>query len=193
VIIPSILGITFLATWLAGVGASSLDQGFASWGTAMVETSLVMSMTVNALVMSLIIFKILKVLREVQAHSDQTLGFTAGNTLRTVIFILIESGITLFSFQLARFLVTVVWTHYATYAYELIIGIQEMLNGITPTIILVRVSMGLSFNNVESLESVAESLHCVSASDNSDQEGISDITTDDTEMNIWPETRSCSR
>ena len=73
---------------------------------------LALSMTVNALVTGLIAFRIFKVFREVKTATanDQILGVTGGSTLRRVVFILIESGMALFSIQLARLVVTIVKT-----------------------------------------------------------------------------------
>ena len=117
----------------------SLVQGeiafAASWGNSLAETSLIISMTVNALVTGLIIFRILKVLGDVQASSVQSLSFNAGRAPRTVIFILFESGIVLFSLQLARLLLTIVETDAAKDAFELIAGIQQMLNVIIRLIV----------------------------------------------------------
>ena len=65
-------------------------------------------MAVNALVTGLIVFKILKVFLEVKATTtsiERTLGTTGGTKLRRVIFILIESGMTLLAVQLARFVI----------------------------------------------------------------------------------------
>jgi len=56
---------------------------------------------------------------------------------------------TLFSIQLTRLVVT---SLSSIHAYQFVIPLHEMLNGITPTIILVRVSMGLSFHNEGSME-----------------------------------------
>jgi len=150
---------------------------YASWGFPLADTSLVISMTVNALVTGLIVFRILKVLGNVQVISVQSLGFNTGRALRTVVFMLFESGIALFSLQLVRLLVTVVRTDAAVYALVLIGGIQEMLNGITPTIILVRVSMGLSFYNETSFDTVSGTLHFASGS--SDCEPESNNSMDD--------------
>jgi len=85
-----------------------------------------------------------------------------GGKIRTVIFVLIESGMVLFSIQLARLVATSVQTIDTAIPLTLIIPIHQMLNGITPTIILVRVSMGLSFHDKESMmESAIGSLHFV--------------------------------
>ena len=59
---------------------------------------------------------------------DQILGVTGGSTLRRVIFIIIESGMALFSIQLARLVVTIVDNDAAYDANFLIGSIHEMLN-----------------------------------------------------------------
>ncbi|KAF8797341.1 hypothetical protein BYT27DRAFT_7344213 [Phlegmacium glaucopus] len=155
VILPSISSFVFLAMWVAGNGSQYMFSGqlaVPGWGTWLVVGSLAISMTVNALVTGLIIIKIFNVYCEVKPTSDdQTLGVTGGSKIRTVIFVLIESGMILFSIQLARLVVTIVTTDTALKAYDIIAYIHQMLNGITPTIILVRVSMGLSFHDQESM------------------------------------------
>ena len=87
-------------------------------------------MTVNALVTGLIVFRIFKVFQEVKtsAADDQILGVTGGSRLRRVIFIIIESGMALFSIQLTRLVALIVTTDAANDAYALISGIHEMLN-----------------------------------------------------------------
>ena len=152
-------------------------------------TGLAASMAVNALVTGLIIFQILKVFLEVNrifANSKLTLDSTGGTKLRHVIFVIIESGVALFAIQLIRIVLSTieVSSHSPLYSIilEYVIVIHEMLNviiksvhfyfsffftdniyqGIIPTIILVRVSMKLSFNDKESLKEAAESLRSVS-------------------------------
>jgi len=147
VIVPSLSAFAFLAIWMAA--------GTPEWVSTLEVTGLALSMTVNTLVTGLIVFRILKVFQEVKTRDadNQILGVTGGRTLQRVIFILIESGMALFSIQLARLVVIVVLESHsaASEAFYFIIGIHEMLNGITPTIILVRVSMGLSFHNESSM------------------------------------------
>jgi len=122
---------------------------------------------VNALVTGLIVFKIFKVFREVKsvtALEDKSLGITRGNKLRSVTFIIIESGMALFAIQLARVVittqlaVTTVADGAVYYAFQFIGVIHEIVNGIAPTIILVRVSLGLSFHDKESLVEAVGSL-----------------------------------
>ena len=81
-----------------------------SWGNTLTLTALTASMVVNALVTGLIVFKILKVFLEVKPTSvERTLGLlssTGSPKLRHIIFIIIESGMALFSIQLVRLVIT---------------------------------------------------------------------------------------
>ena len=134
-------------------------------------------MVVNALVTSLIVFRILKVFLEVNSILvELTLDSTGGRKLRHVIFVIIESGMTLFAIQLIRLVFTILPMEWTIDAFYYAIAINEMLNviirsvhiyicltdniyqGIAPTIILVRVSMRLSFDDTESFKEVAGSL-----------------------------------
>ncbi|KAF8811454.1 hypothetical protein BYT27DRAFT_7336175 [Phlegmacium glaucopus] len=147
-----------------------------------------MSMTVNALVTGLIVWKIFKVYREVKSaeSDDQTLRVTGGSKILTVIFVLIESGMMLFAIQLARLVVGVVMTDTAFDAYDVIVGIHQLLNGITPTIIFVRLSMGLSFYDKESMiESSVGSLRFADNNPNPNpQTGDVDIMNRDDDIGV---------
>jgi len=55
-------------------------------------------------------------------------------------------------------------------AMYLTIGINQQLNGITPTIILLRVAMGLSFYDQKSMEETVGSLRFVSRNENPNSE-----------------------
>jgi len=163
VIIPSILAFVFLGLWLASSASSVYDTSTGiivtpSWGNTVTKASLAMSLTVNALVTALIVLKIFRVYSEIKPLYIQTFGPSSGSKLRPVLFVIIESGMILFAIQLARLVVTIIWTDAAIYANQLILGIHEMLNGITPTIIQVRVSMGLSFHEQQSLVEVTSDL-----------------------------------
>ena len=124
-----------LGTWLSYNGSLYIFSGnivSTDWGYGLNVTGLVLSLTVNAFVTGLIVFRIFKVFREVKATLDnQILGATGGNKLRDVIFIIIESGMALFSIQLARLVVSIVWTDAAQRAFNIIVFIHEMLNVIT--------------------------------------------------------------
>ena len=90
-------------------------------------------MTVNALVTGLIVFRIFKVFREVKdviTSDEKSLGVTGGSKLRSIIFIITESGMTLFAIQLVRLAAgaTGLGTNGEENIYQLIIGIHEMLN-----------------------------------------------------------------
>ena len=156
--------------------------GASNWGAAIITTglSLTASMAVNALATGLIIFKILKVFLEfeVKTSVERTLGstVTGGTKLRHVIFVIIESGMALFIIQLIRILFYALQMEWSIDASFYAVVINQMLNviirsvhfsffcftdniyqGIAPTIILVRVSMRLSFDDPESFKEAAGS------------------------------------
>jgi len=153
VMIPSILAFTYLGLsiyvdslanvdllplvmWIANTGAQFIAQDSideTNWGNILGLTGLTASMTVNALVTGLIVFRIFKVFREVKrvTTSDETsLGITGGRKLRSIIFIIIESGMALFSIQLARLVLALLnlSTTAENVAYQFFASIHEMLN-----------------------------------------------------------------
>ena len=133
-----------LVIWIVGVTAPSvIIQGqvtILNWGRTLAATGLALSMTVNAVVTGLIVFKIFKVFQAVKTSvaDGHISGVTAsdGSTFRHVIFILIESGMALFSIQLARLVVIMVGTNAAMKAQMLIIPIHQMLNVVIRSIIV---------------------------------------------------------
>ena len=117
-----------LAIWIAGSTISTQTQ-LISWDNTLNITGLVISMLVNALVTGLIVFRIFKVFWEVKAISDRGVLYVTGWTkIRSVIFIMIESGVALFSVQLARLVVVIPSTDAANDAFPLIACIHQMLN-----------------------------------------------------------------
>ena len=158
VIVPSFLAFAFLgpliylhsvsdfnlwclAIWITeGTAPPSIVQGqdyFPKWGIDLTTAGLALSMIVNALVTGLIVFRIFKVSQEVKTSTsdDQMLVVTGRNTLRRVIFIIIESGMALFSIQLSRLVVGIVKTDAASDAFYLIGGIHDILNVVIRSII----------------------------------------------------------
>ena len=124
----------FLAIWIA-TGTAPLwvvngKFGVPEWTNTLGMAGIALSMTVNALATGLIVFRIFKVFQGVKTATadDQNLGDSGRNTLQRVIFIIIESGMALFSVQLARLVATIVTTDAANDAYPLISGIHEILN-----------------------------------------------------------------
>ena len=171
VIIPSILALTYLGLsiylefkllpdlkllplgiWLAATGANYIADGATGvqadiWGLIAVNTSIAISMVVNALVTSLIVWKIFKVFREVQQCSTSTeksLGVNSGKKLRSIIFVIIESGLALFVTQLVRLIFTLpplFWNSMPIYdASNFIVTTHQMLN-----VIITLVSINLYF------------------------------------------------
>ena len=157
VIVPSFLAITYLGqsinlhlisleadfnlsplgTWLATAGSSIFVQGQidqANWGEVMIIISFATTITVNAMVTGLIVFKILRAFLEYKPPTvEQTLGSVSSvedTKLRHVIFVIIESGMALFAIQLLRFVLfeQPEDSELATIIYILIIGINQMLN-----------------------------------------------------------------
>ena len=103
-----------------------------AWGYILALAGLAASMTVNALVTGLIVFRIFKVFREVKnvtTLNEKSLGITGGRKLCSIIFI-IESGMTLFAIQLARVMITAtgLGTNTGENIYSLVVGIHEVFN-----------------------------------------------------------------
>ena len=137
--------------WTASLGAGYIEQGeflTTLWGDALGLTSLIASMTVNALATGLIAFRIFKVFREVKDNTtsdEKSLGFTGGRKLRSIIFIIIESGMALLVIQVARVVLLVIafdissTNEYLAWqdAYDLIVPIHEMLNVTTSSVMAI--------------------------------------------------------
>ena len=135
--------------WTTALGGESIgqDEDLATlWGNALTLASLVASMIVNALATGLIVFRIFKVFREVKditSSDEKSLGITRGRKLRSVIFIMIESGMALLVIQVARVVLAIIdisstnvnlaWEA----AYNLIISIHEILNVITSPVMAI--------------------------------------------------------
>jgi hypothetical protein len=129
--------------WIAGAGAQLIEQGGVDqtvWGNILSLTSVTASMTVNALVTGLIVLRIFKVFQvsSVTTSDETSLGITGGRQLRSIIFIIIESGMALFAIQLTRLVLSFVQSpgNYENDAFDLIVGIHEMVNVIISSIIL---------------------------------------------------------
>lgn len=163
IIIPSFLALAYLATWLATNGSTYIESHeivVTYLGYKEGLTSLSTSLIVNAVVTGLILLRILKVYWEVKPTFENQTSSVGGTNakLRSIIFIIIESGIAMFAIQLIRVVLTVLQLiNKLINIVYLIIGIHQMLNGITPTIILLRVSMGLSYHDEKSMVETAAS------------------------------------
>ena len=159
IIIPSILALAYLGQsfyldsladldllplvmWLAVIGSYSIVQNDVHqnvWGARLTLPSLIASMIVNALVTGLIVFKIFKAFQRVKSvttSEEISLGITGRTKLRSVIFIIIESGMVLFAIQLARVVVTIVETVAANYAFDFIVLIHGMVNVMISSVVL---------------------------------------------------------
>ena len=100
-------------------------------------TSLFISLTVNAVVTGLIVLRILQVYREASrsTHEDQALGTItgAGVKLRSLIFIILESGMLMFTVQLIRVILDILQIDFN--AVSLVTTINQQLNVITRSVI----------------------------------------------------------
>jgi len=163
IIIPSILSFAFLAISLTIIHSLYIARSPPSvqntaLGDILTPTSLGISLTVNAVVTGLIVFRILKVYREVgRTCENRTLCFGGVETkIRATMFIIIESGMAMFTIQLIQVIFVIVPTsEFNNYT----LGIYQMFMGLTPTIILLRVSMGLSYHDEQSMVQTAASWH----------------------------------
>ena len=120
-----------VAIWITAGLAPMYDiQGNFLVPNILFGAGLAISMTVNALVTGLIVFRLSKVFLEVRAASNERiLGATSGDTLRAIIFILIESGLALFSIQFVRLVFLLVYRNKSRcLGCALITRTHEMLN-----------------------------------------------------------------
>ena len=123
------------ATWLAVAFTGNIDKnnGISYWPITLFITGLAASMAVNALMTSMIVFRILKATGVKPTSIERTLGSTEGNKFRHIMFIIIESGMALFAIQLVRIvlafiLVPVEQLPFIEFAGDVVIAINQMLN-----------------------------------------------------------------
>ena len=135
---------SLLATWLGTAGSSSILQVHpynGTWGFPLVLTSFAASMAVNSLVTGLIVFRILKVFMEVKPTSiERSLGVTGGSKFRSIIFVIIESGMALFAIQLVRVVLVILPINLTVPAIDglnIVISVNQMFNVIIKIPVLV--------------------------------------------------------
>ncbi|KAF8814576.1 hypothetical protein BYT27DRAFT_7206018, partial [Phlegmacium glaucopus] len=167
IVIPSILSLAFLATWSAVNGTFNIvpdeHRNVTYSGYAVTLTSLAISMVVNGIVTGLIVLRIFKVYWEIRpTFEDQTLGIGTKDKIRSIISIIIESGMAMFTIQT----ITVVVCVLRLDALVFIIPVTQMFYGIASTIILVRLSLGLSFHDEKSMVETAASWRFASPNQN---------------------------
>ena len=134
--------------WTTSLGGQFIVQNEFSetpWSDALTLTSLIASMTVNALATGLVVFRIFKVFREVKdvtTSDEKSLCVTRGRKLHSIIFIIIESGMALI--QLARVVLFIILFDPLTTgnlawdaADDFLAPIHEMLNVITSSVMAI--------------------------------------------------------
>lgn len=121
--------------YIASDGVYSTD-----WSTNVVTTGVVMSMTLNALVTSLIAFRIFKTVKSNTTFYEnfRSMGVAGGRQreFRYIMFVIIESGMILFSIQFARVVSTALRTGRSSsdlIAFNFILSIHEIFNVIKTT------------------------------------------------------------
>ena len=132
--------------WTASLGAGYLEQSeflIKPWGNTLFLTSLTASMTVNALATGLIVFRIFRAFRAVKGNTtseEKSVGITGGTKFRSIIFVVIESGMALFGIQLARLVLIVIdsllTNGNVAAAYDFTLSIHEMVNVIISSAIV---------------------------------------------------------
>ena len=163
VIIPSILTLAYLGLsiypdlllpdfnllplglWLAAEGEIYTTDStiqLIRWETIEAEIYVPFPMAVNALVTGLIVYKIFKAFREVQQGStpaEKSLDVIGGRKYRSLIFVIIESGIALFVIQLLRIILRLPPFSNSTpiiFTSNFIVAIHHMLNVIITLVII---------------------------------------------------------
>ena len=127
-----------LAIWIAaGAAPVYVVEGEIStpvWSGTLGITYIAMSMIVNALVTGLIVFRIFKVVFHgvKPTLNERNLDPICRSKLWPIMFVVIESGMVLFSVQLFRLVVACLWiwtnSGVASNTYSFVTGIQKMLN-----------------------------------------------------------------
>ena len=104
-----------------------------NWEEILTLICLAISLTVNAVVTGLIVLRIVKVYLGVRSTSeDRDLGAGGGNgKLRSIIFIIIESGMGMFTIQLVRVVLSILELDAMNFA----IGINQMFNVIIESVV----------------------------------------------------------
>ena len=134
-----------LVIWLAALGGFFIADGSVQstlWGQIAAIIGVAFSMAVNALVTGLIVYRIFKAFRIVQQSStsaEKSLGIIGGRKYRSVIFVIIESGMTLFAFQLVRVILDITASDNSIsleVAKNYIIVTHQMLNVIITLVII---------------------------------------------------------
>ncbi|KAF8801570.1 hypothetical protein BYT27DRAFT_7198123 [Phlegmacium glaucopus] len=147
IVLPSMLALTSLATSLSLVAELSVlrsdPHNIPPWFLPMGVASFSLSLTVNTIVTGLLVLKLVLLHREVTRALPTSSIHRGGQGLFPLISILIESGMFTFIGQL----VWVVMFRLQNTGFNSVGSPITMIYGITPTIIIVRVAMGTSYDN----------------------------------------------
>jgi len=148
-VIPCLISLAFLVTALTTLSYQIKDVAnslpFPDWYLSAVTAFFFLSLGVNALVTSLIVYRIITVYNDIRGFNNvQSGAYGSGHrNLYPLISILIESGLITFVAQLAQ---SIMYKS-AEAAFPLVGGCVVMLYGISTTVVLVRVDTGVSYDN----------------------------------------------
>jgi len=150
-VIPSLLSLAFLGTALTTLGYNiefvADNVPVPDWYFSAVTAFFFLSLGMNAVTTALIVYRIMTVYNDIRGFSTSSgQGNAHGSgqrNLNPLISILIESGLITFVGQLAQ---SIMYKS-ATRAFPLVGGCVVMLYGISTTVVLVRVEMGISYDH----------------------------------------------
>jgi len=150
-VIPCLLSLAFLVTALTTLGFNirfvADDELFPEWYFSAVTAFFFLSLGVNAATTALIVYRIVIVYNDIRGFNVSSVQGSAHGSgqrdLSPLISILIESGLITFVGQLTQ---SIMYKS-ATSAFPLVGGPVVMLYGISTTVVLVRVEMGISYDH----------------------------------------------
>jgi len=154
-VVPCILSLAFLVAALTTLGFQIKDIAdnlpVPDWYPSAVTAFFFLSLGVNTLVTGLIVYKIITVYNDIRgfniSNAMQPSAHGSGQRdLYPLISILIESGLITFVGQLTQ---SIMYKSAPT-AFPLVGGCVVMLYGISTTVVLVRVEMGISYDHTTS-------------------------------------------
>jgi hypothetical protein len=158
-VIPCFLSLAFLVISLTtfSFGITFSNKTFPDWYSSAVTAIFFISLVVNVLVTALIVYKIINVYNDIRGFNNsgaQTSSQGDGRRdLSPLISILVESGLITFVGQLAQ---TIMFKS-APVAFPLVATCVVMLYGISSTVVLVRVEMGISYDTTNASRTVNSS------------------------------------
>jgi len=153
-VIPCLLSLAFIVITVTTLGFTirtvADNVPLPNWYLPSVTAFFFLSLAVNAVTTALIVYKILTVYSEIRGFHNSNIqagaidNLNGRRDLNPLVSILIESGLITFVGQLTQCLM---FRLASDSAFPLISGVVVMLYGISMVVVLVRVEMGVSYDN----------------------------------------------